>query len=470
VVATTLFQQPFVIAIFRNNLGDMMTMKVTRTSVADAGLWSLKHSDGPRFILGSRFKSTLVFNRNRSIRTTSFPELPTSNRRHGSSRSSRKTSEEASASPTTSSSEATSVIVTEKEVSRRLPQFIAGKKPLDVREAMRLVEQGQASLFDVRSPGEFDEDHIPASENVPVLSDDERKTVGTLHKLSTKVEARQVGAALIAKRIASHLDTRFAPSDVERLKIIYCARGGLRSHSLAMILNLIGYDATTIEGGYKSYRSFVKEELESLPTRFKFNVISGLTGTRKTETLLKLGRDHGQQIIDLEQMANHRGSVLGSMSEPQPSQKLFETRIVHTLKSFDPTKPVWIEAESSKVGNLLVPRMLWQCAMLRSNNVYELVASLEDRVNYLLDEYKSWQWQPSQLKEALGTLDVICGKARVADWQRQVDSGDLKGLVTSLLVDHYDVRYRKSKTSQAVHPKAVQVKDLIDEVVLRRSE
>jgi tRNA 2-selenouridine synthase len=349
-----------------------------------------------------------------------------------------------------------------KGEKQALPSFVASLKPYSVSDAIDLGKNGKAKLIDVRSPTEFAEDCIPNSENLPVLDDDERKTVGTLHKLSNKVEARQVGAALIAKRIASHLagNSLFAPDDAERLHIIYCARGGLRSQSLAMILSLIGHNAHIIDGGYKSYRQFVQTTLEQVPPNLSFNVLCGLTGTKKTVTLAKLRNEYNQQVLDLEDLANHRGSVLGGMFKGQPSQKLFESRIVAELRSFDVDKPVWIESESQKVGNLFVPSILWEKAIMEPANVYELVCTVEERVEFLCEQYKSWHWTPDQLKSTLKSLEGVSGPTLVRHWQGLVDQSDFKTLIQSLLLDHYDLRYKKSKVTKALASKAIKTENV----------
>ena len=213
-------------------------------------------------------------------------------------------------------------------------------------------------IIDVRTPAEFAEDHIPGAINCPVLSDEERITVGTLYKQVSPFEARKVGAALIAKNIAHHLETRFRDHPKSWRPLIYCWRGGQRSGAMSIILAQVGWAAHKLEGGYKTYRRDVLDKLEALPQSFTFRVVCGPTGSGKSHLLAALA-DSGQQVLDLEMLAQHRGSVLGRLPEQaQPSQKWFDSALLQTLQGFDPARPVYVEAESNKIGLITLPPAL----------------------------------------------------------------------------------------------------------------
>ena len=216
-----------------------------------------------------------------------------------------------------------------------------------------------SEIIDVRSPSEFAIDHVPTAINLPVLQDDERVKVGTLYKQVSPFTARKVGAALVAQNLAHHLNHHFADKPKLYHPLIYCWRGGQRSNSMAAVLTQIGWQVTVLRGGYKTYRAYVRDQLAQLPLQFSYRVLCGLTGTGKTLILQRLTQ-HQVQVLDLEGLAHHRGSLLGEMlSAPQPSQKQFESLLLSAFQSLDPTQPVWLEAESFKIGQVYLPQSLW---------------------------------------------------------------------------------------------------------------
>jgi len=217
-----------------------------------------------------------------------------------------------------------------------------------------------SEIIDVRSPAEYAEDHWPGAINLPVLDDAERAEVGTLYKQVDPFTARKRGASLVAQNIARHLQTHFADKDRDYHPLIYCWRGGQRSASLALVLSQVGWQVTVLQGGYKTYRAWVRRQLQTLPQQFTYRVLCGPTGSGKT-LLLHYLHQQGAQVLDLEELACHRGSLLGAeWGRPQPSQKSFESQLVQVFLKWDPAKPVWVEAESAKVGQLHLPPALWQ--------------------------------------------------------------------------------------------------------------
>jgi tRNA 2-selenouridine synthase len=301
-------------------------------------------------------------------------------------------------------------------------------------------------VIDARSPSEFAQDHIPGAVNLPVLSDDERVEVGTSYKRDA-FRARKAGAALISRNIADMLEGPLKQKDGSFYPLIYCWRGGQRSQSLALVLSQIGFRVSVIEGGYKSYRQKVVSSLETLPDKFELRLLSGLTGTCKTKILLMM-KERGFQVLDLEGLANHRGSLLGISPETvQPSQKMFESHLATEFQSFDPAKPVWLESESNQIGAIHIPSQLWK--QMRSASVVEVRAPIEARVDYLLEAYDYFCLQPDFLKERLGWLKRLRGTEKVQQWFELIDAQQWTAFVADMLETHYDPTYSRSMERSA---------------------
>lgn len=297
-------------------------------------------------------------------------------------------------------------------------------------------------IIDVRSPGEYSEDHLPGAINLPVLDDAERAEVGTLHKQVSPFAARRRGAALVARHIAEHVERHFSDKDKDWRPLVYCWRGGSRSGSMVHILRAIGWPALQLEGGYKSYRALVRRELDELPRRFRFNVVCGRTGSGKSRLLDALARA-GAQVLDLEALAAHRGSVLGDLPDaPQPSQKSFESTLWSILGTLDPHRPVWVEAESKRVGLLRVPDALMDC--MRQGECFVIETLREERIKLLLDDYRHLVANPALMVEKIHCLKGLHPDAQLSAWQAQTESGRWVDLVDSLLQHHYDPAYGKS--------------------------
>ena len=297
-------------------------------------------------------------------------------------------------------------------------------------------------VIDVRSPAEFALDHIPGAINCPVLSDSERATVGTIYKQHSPFEARKLGAAIVARNIAQHLEQQFQSMPKHWRPLIYCWRGGNRSGAMALIFAKVGWPAVQLDGGYKAYRHHVSIALEQLPAPLKFQVICGTTGSGKSRLLHHLA-DAGAQVLDLEQLAAHRGSVLGGLPlDPQPSQKMFETRLWQTLRQFTPERVVYVESESKKIGNLRVPDALMN--RIRSAPCVRVELATQDRVHLLIEEYPHLVQDTAQLMSQLSYLIALHGRDKIRRWHAMAEDGAIAELVEALLVEHYDPAYLRS--------------------------
>ena len=297
------------------------------------------------------------------------------------------------------------------------------------------------TVIDVRSPAEYAADHVPGAISAPVLEDAERAEVGTRYKWESQFEAKKVGAAMIAKNVARHVE-KFKDRPKTWRPLVYCWRGGKRSAAMAHVLREIGWNAETLEGGYKAYRRWVVKELEGVPARLELRVIHGPTGSGKSRLLGALRRA-GAQALDLENLAAHRGSVLGDLPDrPQPSQKMFESLLLAELAAFSSSRPVFVEGESKKIGELQVPEALM--ARMRASPCVVLDVPLEVRVDLLLDEYRHFVSDPEALNRQLDCLVALHGREKIAAWKSLAAQGAWRDFVSRLLVEHYDPAYRRS--------------------------
>jgi tRNA 2-selenouridine synthase len=313
-------------------------------------------------------------------------------------------------------------------------------------------------IIDVRSPSEFAEDHIPGAINLPVLDNAERAEVGTIYKQVSTFKARKVGAALVSRNISHHLEEHFAHKDKDYQPLIYCWRGGQRSGSMATVLVQIGWRVTLLQGGYKTYRTHVRQQLQTLPERFTYQILAGSTGTGKTHVLKRLAQQ-GAQVLDLEGLAQHRGSLLGALWDiAQPTQKYFESLLLEQFQQFDAREPVWVEAESNKIGQVYIPQSLWQ-KMQQAEGI-ELQMPLDKRIEHLLDEYPHLVTHPEVLKTKLQQLKSRYGKQQLEEWNHLIDAQQWQKFVGMLLEQHYDPSYTHS--FQRCYPKVQKTASLLD--------
>jgi tRNA 2-selenouridine synthase len=298
------------------------------------------------------------------------------------------------------------------------------------------------AVIDARTEDEYAEDHLPGAVNWPSLHNEERKAIGTLYKQVSPFEAKKRGAALVAANIARHIEAHVIDKPRNWQPLAYCWRGGKRSGSLALVLDQIGFRSHVIEGGYKAFRAAVLAQMPELASRFHYRVVCGPTGSGKTRLLHAL-RDAGAQVLDLEGLANHRSSVLGIIpGVPQPSQKGFDTLVWGQLRKFDPARPVFVESESKKVGNVAVPEAL--IVRMRASECLDVDLPDDERVALLMEDYDFFVRDRELFCERLGALTELRGKDVVDHWQAKVRAGEIEDVVRELLVKHYDPGYAAS--------------------------
>jgi tRNA 2-selenouridine synthase len=298
------------------------------------------------------------------------------------------------------------------------------------------------TVIDARSESEHAEDHLPGAVNWPVLNDAERALIGTEYVQVSAFDARKRGAALASLNIARHVQQHVMPLPRSWRPLVYCWRGGQRSGSLSLVLSEIGFAVTVLDGGYVAFRRAVVAELERLPAHLHFHVLAGRTGSAKSRLLQALAAE-GAQVLDLEGLARHRGSVLGLVpGERQPSQKAFETALWRALSALDPSRPVFAEGESRTIGRLRVPEAL--LLRLRAAPVHQVQMPLDARVSFLLDDYAHFVRDAEAFCERLQALRELRGAETITRWQTLARSGDFATPVRELLEQHYDPVYTKS--------------------------
>ncbi len=296
-------------------------------------------------------------------------------------------------------------------------------------------------VIDTRAPSEFAEDHLPGAVNLPVLSDAERAKVGTVYKQVSPFDARKLGGAMVAANAARHIAGPLAGFGGGWRPLVYCWRGGQRSGAFATILAQIGWRVGRIEGGYKAWRALVVARVLA-PVAAPVIVLDGNTGSAKTEILSRLAA-RGHQVIDLEALANHRGSLFGAMPGGQPSQKLFESRLAMALEGIDPTRPLLVEAESSRIGEVNLPRGIW-AAIIAAPRL-RLSVPVAARAAYTAQSYADATADPARVARIVESLRPLHPAERIADWLGMVDARDWAALSAGLMRDHYDPRYDKHR-------------------------
>lgn len=313
-------------------------------------------------------------------------------------------------------------------IASTLPSLLNESSPYDV-------------VIDVRSPSEYADDHLPNSINLPVLSDQQRHEVGLAHKEQGAFAGSRLGAPMVSANIASLMQTHLADKPRDWKPLVYCWRGGQRSNSLATVLARVGWHTDLLEGGYRAYRRAVIQYLEQAPN-FDFRVVTGRTGSAKSRLLQTLNQQ-GEQVLDLEALAQHKGSVLGDLpNEPQPSQRLFESRLAAVIAKFDTTRPVYVESESKKVGKVHIPDLLM--LNIRAGQVIRVNASVQWRAEFLLNDYDYFVKDQTLLFAQLDCLVPLHGHDKINAWKELAIQGEWANFVQALLSEHYDPAYDRA--------------------------
>ena len=295
------------------------------------------------------------------------------------------------------------------------------------------------TIIDVRSPLEFAEDHIVGAINCPVLSDLERQKVGTIYKKESSFKAKIIGSSLAAKNIAFHIQNNFIEKKGSWQPLIYCWRGGQRSKAFSIVLSEVGWRTNQLKGGYKEYRNQVINFLENIGPKLKITLISGKTGSAKTK-ILKSIENEGGQILDLEGLANHKGSLLGKIPDLiQPSQKFFESLIFNKIQNLNLKDKIYIEAESSKIGNIHIPKSIWK-KMIKSPRI-EISANIELRAKFLVSDYDYMCNDPTLINPIIKGLKNRLSKELFDEWTNLIDRKKWFDLTKSFLENHYDPSY-----------------------------
>ena len=330
---------------------------------------------------------------------------------------------------------------------------------LTLNSLASLKEFTADTIIDVRSPAEYADDHLPGAINLPVLDDAQRAEIGIIYKQVSPFMARKKGAALVALNAATHLQGPLAAKDGGWQPLIYCWRGGQRSGAFATILKQVGWRVQLLEGGYQSYRREVVKTLYHIALPHRLMLIGGSTGTAKTALLQQLAAN-GAQTLDLEGIATHRGSLFGRVNSEQPTQKMFETRVSTKLLSLNPAKITFVEAESSKIGERLIPPSLW--ASMRAAPRFQVSSTLDARSDFLCKAYADLTHDKVTLCDLINRLRPYHNRKQITEWLGQVELGEWKKLALGLITNHYDPRYAKSTDMRKTIVHSIELSDLSD--------
>ncbi len=294
-------------------------------------------------------------------------------------------------------------------------------------------------IIDVRSPNEYNLDHLPNAINLPVLNNEQRLKIGTIYNKENAFKAKKLGAALISENISKYLKKEFADKPGKWKPLIYCWRGGKRSKAIATVLSEIGWLVYVLKGGYKTYRLSINKEILKIVNKNKFIVLKGPTGCAKTK-ILSFFDKKGLQILDLENIACHKGSLIGKIpNKKQPSQKLFESNLYCKLKKFDNKSPIFIESESSKIGNLYLPQVILK--KIKVSPCIEVSASIRQRIIFLIKDYNAYLKLNSSFTDLFEHAKSIVGKEKVKKWKISYKNKNWEKLAFYLISDYYDPLY-----------------------------
>lgn len=315
---------------------------------------------------------------------------------------------------------------------------------LPVTEFLR--KAAHTPIIDVRTPAEYAQGHIPQAFNLPLFTDQERAIVGTLYVQENRTAAILKGLEFVGPRLNAYA-CQAREWAVDQRLLVHCWRGGMRSGAMAWLFEQVGLHCCTLEKGYKAYRTHVLDYWKDLP--FELHILGGLTGSGKTEKLHEMALQ-GEQVVDLEALAHHKGSAFGSLGQsPQPSTEHFENRLFHAFRTLDPSRPVWLEDESRNVGKCSLPAALWEKMQTAPFHLHELPYA--ERVARLLKEYG--QFDRTALAETVRKIEKRLGLERCQKALSALDNGDVTTALC-ICLDYYDKTYNyhiAARLSQPPH-------------------
>jgi tRNA 2-selenouridine synthase len=299
-----------------------------------------------------------------------------------------------------------------------------------------LIERQDIPVVDVRSPAEYEKGHIAGAINIPIFSDVERAEIGTIYKNKGRIAAIRKGLELVGPKISNMADGARAIAQNDHLKV-YCWRGGMRSEKMSWLFELVGISCFVLKGGFKAFRNQLLKDLSDLP---KLVVLQGPTGSGKTDVLYALSKK-GEQVVDLERLACHRGSAFGHIGmEDQPSSLQFQNNVYAEILKLDRTKKIWVESESLSIGKVYLPETLWES--INRAPVIELSIPKYTRIKRLVQEYG--QYDRELLVSSTIKIAKKFGHNNVREVLNYIRDGDLEK-AAGLLLDYYDKSYKFSQ-------------------------
>lgn len=303
----------------------------------------------------------------------------------------------------------------------------------------KFLKEKSAILIDVRSPKEFELEPIPGAINIPILNNEERVVVGTAYKQESPEEAKRIGMNVISKKLPDMFERINTLSKEYKKLVFYCARGGMRSSSMVSLFASLGYKASKLDGGYKSYRQYVAKEIPLLNEGIKYIVLHGRTGIGKTKVLQSL-ESKGYSVLDLEKFADHKGSFYGALCESrEQSQKRFESEVLEHLRNREHDYFL-VESESKRIGNVYVPESIFK-SMSDGYHVL-LETTMDHRVDIIMQDYSKAPVEDmlactTKLRRYLKEEDVV-------RYEDMLNAKDFEQFSRSIMDEYYDPLYQKS--------------------------
>ncbi|MBN1989016.1 MAG: tRNA 2-selenouridine(34) synthase MnmH [Bacteroidales bacterium] len=324
----------------------------------------------------------------------------------------------------------------------------AKNKAIDIETF--LSKSQHTPIIDVRSPSEFKRGHIPGAINIPIFNDDERAAVGTTYVQKGRDLAVEQGLGYVGPNLVRFVKMAKEKAPNNEL-LVHCWRGGMRSASMAWLFNTADISTYTLVGGYKSYRNYV---LKSFDADFKFVILGGMTGSGKT-AILKEIENQGQQVIDLEGIANHKGSAFGALGQqPQPTTEHFENILYTQLSKLDTSKHIWLEDESKAIGGVFIPDAFF--AQMRQSLVMAIERPKEVRVRRLVEEYAFFN--PEELSAAVNRISKRLGGDNTKECLESIESGNIARAI-EISLSYYDKTYTYGLSNRTQKPYQIELGD-----------